>query len=456
MPEGDCEGLRRACDVWRSEVSYADTAERLSRPHPVRAEFSTHTGDFTVTQATLRLAIIGAGGRGINCFGQMVGRRDDARITALVDPNPVRMRNACDYLGIEAVCYTALGDMLAREEVDGVFITSPDYTHEQNALAAIAAGVPTFVDKPLAVTATGCARIIEASEAADVLVAIGFNLRHVPLLAAVRNVIEAGEIGELMLIENREFYDGGRTYMSRWNRKYEWSGGLWVHKGCHDFDIFNWWNPGGIPVRVCAFGGVNCLKPEGIPFDVEEGKAVGPTCTDCAYAETCPDCKAARTPMFNDETAQVDGYHKDLCMYLSDKDTHDNGIALVEYDNNVRASHLECFICNFSDRLYTVVGDRGTIVANLESPSQFQLRPRWGQDRTIDVPPAPEGGHGGSDPDILSRYLTAIRTGAPHSSSPYDAIRSVAIGEAAELSWREHRTVEVDELVDLPRYRQPA
>src|SRR5690606_8446744 len=121
-------------------------------------------------------------------------------------------------------------------------------------------------------------------------------------------VIANGDIGELMIGENREFYNGGRTYMGRWNRKYKWSGGLFVHKGTHDFDIFNWWNEGGTPQRVFASAGLNALRADKIPFAVEDGKPVGPTCSQCAYDDICPDHnEMGKTTLFNDTVSSDDG-----------------------------------------------------------------------------------------------------------------------------------------------------
>ena len=157
--------------------------------------------------------------------------------------------------------------------------------------------------------------------------------------------------------------------------------------------------------------------------------------------------------MFNAQTAQSDGYVKDLCIFMSDKDVHDNGIAIVEYDNNVRVSHLECFVSNFTDRRYTIIGDRGILTANLENPREIQLSPRWGKDenktRIIDVPPAPEGTHGGADPLLVDNFLASLRGENESSSTVRDGIKAVAVGQAAEISWREKRSVEISELVDL-------
>lgn len=396
-----------------------------------------------------KIGIIGTGGRGIGGFGKMLAKRDDAYVAAMADTNRQRREGAAKVLESDANLYASAEEMFSAEALDGVIITTPDCMHEEHALAAMAAGVHVLVDKPLATTVAGCRRVIEAAQAASRTVTVGFNLRHYGVTKKIKELIDNGDIGELMLLENREFYDGGRTYMARWNRLKEFSGGLWVHKGCHDFDIFNWFNSKGMPLRVSAFGGVNALRADKVPFTVEDGKPIGPNCSACAYLDTCADASAVGDEMFNAETAEEDGYLKDLCIYTSEKDTHDNGIALIEYDNNARASHLECFVCNFTDRLYTVVGDRGTIIASLSEPDKVVLRPRWGEDREIEVPRLAEGGHGGSDPNLLADFIETIRTGQSLSATVWDGIRAVAVSEAAEISWRENRTVAISELLDL-------
>ena len=398
----------------------------------------------------LRLGLIGAGERGVKCFGALLNQRADAQIGALCDSNETRARRAQEMLAGDFNCYTNAQAMLRAEALDGIIITTPDYLHADMVVEALEAGArQILVDKPLATTTHDCLRIVAAMEKSGGQVAIGFNLRHLPLLAHIKEFIAAGELGELMALENQEFYDGGRTYMARWNRFYACSGGLWIHKGSHDFDVFNWWNQAATPLRVSAFAGLNALRPDKLPFATEEGKPVGPNCSDCAYLEKCPDAAPIETPLWNSETSSQDGYIKDLCLFLSDKDTHDNGIAIVEYDNNVRASHSECFACGFDDRIYTLTGTKGTIMARVSQPSHFEFRPRWGQSRTIEVPLAASGGHGGSDPLLLDNFLSAMRGEQTHGANWRDGLSAVAVGQAAEISWRQHRMVEISELVDL-------
>lgn len=406
----------------------------------------------TAPQRTLKIGIIGSGNRGINCFGKLISASDDASVIALCDPNPARMEGAQDVLGQRFNTYAELAAMLGAENLDGVVITSPDYLHAELVLQAIAGGARhILVDKPLATTTADCLRVLAAARATDAQVTVGFNLRFLPLLVRIKKLIDDGELGELMLMENREFYDGGRTYMARWNRFYELSGGLWIHKGSHDFDVFNWWNSGGNPARVMASAGLNALRPDKLPFEVEPDKPVGPRCSTCAYSDICPDYSApvGGAQLQNAQTQAIDGYVQDLCIFLSEKDTHDNGISIVEYDNNVRASHSECFVCGFTDRIYTVAGTLGTLEARTSRPDEIIFRPRWGETRVIDVPLPNDGGHGGADPLLVERFINGIRNDGAPAVAALDGLRAVAVGQAAELAWREGRSVAISELVDL-------
>lgn len=88
-------------------------------------------------------------------------------------------------------------------------------------------------------------------------------------------------------------------------------------------------------------------------------------------------------------------------------------------------------------------------MGNLANPSQIELRPRWGENRIIPVEVAGKDEHGGADPLLLDNFISAIQTNAPGSSTVLDGIRAVAVGQAAELSWRHNRMVDISELIDF-------
>ena len=414
------------------------------------------TATIETSAPAVRVGIIGVGARGVRCFGTLLKEYGGVQINALADFNIQRLEIAREKLGGSPELYTDVDTMLREAKLDGVVITTPDYTHAAIACAALRAGIKhVLLEKPMATTAQGCVDVIAAMEETGGQVVVGFNLRFGPLLARIKEVVANGDIGRLVMGENREYVSRGFTYMSRWNRKYELSGGLWIHKGSHDFDLFNWWNEDGVPQQVYASAGLNVFRSDKIPFEVEEDKPVGPTCAACAYYDICPDHHdQGKTDLFNADTAMDDGYYRDLCIYTSDKEVHDNGIAVVSYDNNVRISHSECFVCNFSDRFYTLVGECGTLEARLSNPTQIVFKPRWGEDKIIDVPHPREGGHGGADPALAENLVSAMRGETSHLSGITGGIRAVAVGQAAEISWRENRAVDISELVDLyePRF----
>ncbi|MHC4874811.1 MAG: Gfo/Idh/MocA family protein [Planctomycetota bacterium] len=396
---------------------------------------------------TLKMGIIGAGGRGINSFATLMSQEDNCEVVAFCDPNPVRMKAASEQIEGEQNHYTNITEMLKKEDLDGVVVASPDFAHESNAVECLENGIHVLIDKPLAKNVKECKNIIAAAEKSGMIIMMGFNLRHHPTLVRTKEIIEEGTLGRIFMIENREFYDGGRTYMGRWNRFYDKSGGLWNHKGSHDFDVFNWLLDFPKPVKVSAIAGVSVLNPDNLPFEVKDGVEPGPTCSKCPYNDTCKDASPhVESKLFTDETEEVDSYAKDVCIYLSEKDTHDSGIALVEYEGGIKASHLECFVTSHSDRLYTICGTKGQAEVSLHDRT-IKIRPRWSQE-IIDIQmPEPTGGHGGADPGLVQSFLKAVRGEIENNSTCEQGMISTSIAEAAELAWREERTVKIEELM---------
>ena len=397
----------------------------------------------------LKIAIIGTGTRGINCFGEILRKRDDVEISALCDTNLVRVKAAAEILKINANCYTSISEMAAKEVLDGVIITTPDNEHFNCAMQALKSGWNVLIDKPLATNTADCKKLIEEAKKSSKTLMIGFNLRHSEVLKRLKSLIEDGTLGKVFLAENREFYDGGKTYMARWNRSFAKTGGLWIHKGSHDFDIFNWLLGFPKPLRVSAFASVNVLNDTHVPFELEDGKTPGPNCNVCAYQDKCKDkfvLSDEEVKLWGEDAAAVDGYVKNLCMYLSEKDNHDNGVAIVEYENNIKVSLLESFIGNKTDRLYTIVGDKAIAEVSLHNCT-ITITPRWGGEIVTYKVPIPAGTHGGADPGLVDTFCKVVSGEVSSTSTAEHGMLSTALGQAAEISRREHRMVEMSELL---------
>jgi predicted dehydrogenase len=412
--------------------------------------------------AKLRLGLIGAGNRGVMSFANSMTKHHSADIefTAFADPNQERAQAGADYVGIKPTIHKEVGDLVTDKNVDAVVVTTPDYLHEEHCLAALENGKHVLVDKPLAITGKGCLKVIEASKKADKVLYMGFNLRHDIVLRRMKDLVAAGELGDIFSVQAIEHYNGGRTYMSRWNRLKKLSGGLWIHKGSHDFDICNWIMGSARPVRVSCFGSNFVLNEKGLPFEVKDGVAPGPCCSTCAYNKTCPDVYNVSQDAYEDELQSVmngmwgadvrnsDNYNKDLCMYLSDKDTHDQGIAIVEYTTGATVSHSEYFATPLSNRKYLIEGTKGHGEADLGACS-FEIQPRWTKDKITHALKRPEGNHGGADPVMQAEFVRCVLKNERPSASGVDGVWSVAIGEACEISRAESRMVEIKEVLDV-------
>ena len=397
----------------------------------------------------IKLAIIGTGSRGTNSFGQLLVKRDDVEIAALCDVNPVRLRAAAEILGISPRLYGSIEAMAAKETLDGVIITTPDCEHFSCSMKALKQGWHVLVDKPLATNARDGKTLIEEAEKHGKTLMIGFNLRHSEVLKQLKKLIDDGVLGRVFLAENREFYDGGRTYMSRWNRSFAATGGLWIHKASHDFDIFNWLLGFPRPLRVSSFAAVNVLDADHLPFETEPGIPPGPDCNHCRYQDRCRDkylLSETELKLWGDEAVAEDGYVKNLCMYLSDKDNHDNGLAMVEYENGIKVSLFETFICHRDDRLYTVVGDRAFAEASLTNRT-ITVTPRWGGDAVTRKIEIPAGSHGGADPGLVETFCRVVRGEERSTSTAEHGLLATALGQAAEISRRQHRMVEMSEVL---------
>ena len=89
-------------------------------------------------------------------------------------------------------------DIIGNPDIDIVSITAPNALHKEMSLAAIAAGKHVYCEKPLAPLAKDAREMADAAEAAGVKTQVGFNYLCNPMFALARDMISAGELGEIL------------------------------------------------------------------------------------------------------------------------------------------------------------------------------------------------------------------------------------------------------------------
>ena len=120
----------------------------------------------------------------------------DLHLHTVADITPEAAERARQALGFEQ----ATADwrtIIADPAIDVVSITAPNALHKEMSLAAIAAGKHVYCEKPLAPLAKDALEMTLAAEAKGVKTQVGFNYLCNPMLALARDMIQAGELGEI-------------------------------------------------------------------------------------------------------------------------------------------------------------------------------------------------------------------------------------------------------------------
>lgn len=185
--------------------------------------------------ARLRLGLIGSGYMGrahaiaLHSVAAAFGGDYAVECATLADVTPERARNAADALGFGAGT-ADWRTIIADPRIDVVDICTPNHLHAEMALAAIAAGKHVYCEKPLALDIQESVAIVEAARRARVCNVIGFNYICNPMVQVAREMIAAGEIGEVVGFRGSylEDYmsDPGAPYTWRCQRKLAGAGAL--------------------------------------------------------------------------------------------------------------------------------------------------------------------------------------------------------------------------------------
>lgn len=191
------------------------------------------------------VAVFGAGRIGTIHAGNLA-RHAGARLRYVVDVNAAAAQTLAERHGART---SSVEEALADPAVGAVMICSSTDTHADLILRAAAAGKAIFCEKPVDLAVERARACADAVREAGVTCMIGFQRRFDPTFAALKQRLDAGEIGtpEMLVITSRDPAPPPHSYIAH-------SGGVFKDMLIHDFDIFRW-ILGGEVVSVHATGG---------------------------------------------------------------------------------------------------------------------------------------------------------------------------------------------------------
>ena len=162
----------------------------------------------------IALGFIGVGGRGhglIEAFKQL----PEFAIVAASDAYVGRLERARARVGGELDTYKHYQEIIQRDDIDAVVISSPDHWHHQHAVDSLNAGKHAYIEKPMTYSVNEGLDIIAAQKRSGLAVQVGSPNPSVTLIKKARQLIKEGKIGQVTMIRaavNRNTASGAWIY----------------------------------------------------------------------------------------------------------------------------------------------------------------------------------------------------------------------------------------------------
>ncbi len=184
----------------------------------------------------IRICLVGAGRAGMVHARNYRYRIAGAKLMALVDTDEAMARERAHELDVPLV-FGSIEGALCGADFDGVCIATPTFTHASIAVAAARAGKHILCEKPMALTLDEADAMIAAAQQGGVTLQIAFMRRFDPAFRAAKEQIQAGTIGDPIVIRT---LTRGPGLPPRWACDPVTSIGMLAEVNSHDFDTVRW------------------------------------------------------------------------------------------------------------------------------------------------------------------------------------------------------------------------
>lgn len=301
-------------------------------------------------------------------------------IVAKLEKMPVRKDDRTQY-------FSDYNEILEIDEIDAVLVCTPDNKHVEHTEAVLAAGKHVISEKPAATSYEDLKRLENAVRKSDKIYQCGLECRYLPAFERARKLVEEKAVGNSRMVWCREFRGPFQHKRGNWVLRNDQTGGVFVEKTCHYFDLMTWFAD-SLPKKVIATAGLDVV-------------------TD---------------------------------IYDFKPDVFDNGFVIVEYENGARGQLSLCmFADNYPDIEIGIMGDRGHIELSFEK-QQILMRERHTPTRTVINAKSPANisnlSHGGGVYLEHKAFIENIRKNKKPLTDIEVAKWSVLVGLAAEESAR--------------------
>ena len=148
---------------------------------------------------TVRVGIIGTGGIANGRHIREYLQCKDAEIVALCDIDAEALKRSAEGAGVsDKKCYTDYRDLIADQDVDAVDICTPNCLHAEMARAALSAGKPVCLEKPVAMNYAEAQSITDAEKNSTAFGMTCFTYRFMPAARYAKALMKENVIGDIV------------------------------------------------------------------------------------------------------------------------------------------------------------------------------------------------------------------------------------------------------------------
>ena len=322
----------------------------------------------------IKIILIGAGQRGNAYAPFALSNPDELQIVGVAEPHAARREEFRKKYNIDqSNCLHTWEDVFAREKwADAVMICTPDDLHHKPAMAAIAQGYDILLEKPISPSEEECLEIAQAAEDAGVKVVVCHVLRYSPFFSQMKEIIDSGEIGEIVTVVHNEnvgdIHHSHSFTRGNWRNKAE-SSPMILAKSCHDMDIMQWLI-GRKCLALSSFGSLKFFNKDNCP------PTAPPRCTDgcdvdCPYdtrklylkgSEWFRSVAAGHSNATDDEVMAVlktGPYGR--CVFQCDNDVVDHQVVSMQFEDDITAIFSMSSLTPDTSRSIKIMGTKGEI-----------------------------------------------------------------------------------------------
>jgi UDP-N-acetyl-2-amino-2-deoxyglucuronate dehydrogenase len=201
--------------------------------------------------SAINFAIVGCG-RIAQRHAEHINNTTGCKLVATCDIELEKANKLADEF--EAKAYSSIEKLLENKDVDVVSICSPNGLHAHHSILGLNAGKHVLCEKPMALSAYDCGEMIKAAEKANRRLFIIKQNRYNPPVAAVKTLIENGQLGKISSVQLSCFWNRNENYYANsWKGTKELDGGTLYTQFSHFVDLLYYLI--GDVKEVKAYGG---------------------------------------------------------------------------------------------------------------------------------------------------------------------------------------------------------